>query len=496
MSGVRVPAAPPNFSPSRVRLRRVEPVLRGALAGACRVRPGSRLLIAVSGGADSTALLLGLWRLARSRGDVVGAAHLDHGLRGAESREDARFVARLCAALDVPLIAGRCDASAKARARGFAGQDGLRRVRRAFLAGAARRFRADAIATAHTADDQLETLLLRLGRGAGLTGLAGMAPRRGRWIKPLLECPRMDLEHDLRAAGITWREDRSNRSRAYARNRVRRDVVPALARALWPDVEAARARRALARRAVRAAESARSAARALSSAADLAVASGLERSGDVTRLPIASLRALDPAVRVAAWRRINRMLLPHGPAWTCAHHEALEALVRGPARGPVSLPGGLQVRTLQTTIEWGVRSIEGHGEIAVPGRDLSLVVPGRVAATGLHVTARWIGAREARTRLSETPSAVQYFAASGLRGGLRVRTASEDESFTPFGRSRPVRLGSFLKKQQHPAAQRRHPTVLADASGILWVIGVRRSARAPLGPGTRKVLRVHAERHD
>ena len=193
MSGVRVPEAPPNFSPSRVRLRRVEPVLRRALAGACGLPRGSRLLIAVSGGADSTALLLGMWRLVRSRGDVLGVAHLDHGLRGAESRKDARFVERLCLALDVPLIAGRCDAAAEARARGFAGQDGLRRVRYAFLARAARRFRADAIATAHTADDQLETLLLRLGRGTGLAGLAGMAPRRGRWIKPLLECPRMDL---------------------------------------------------------------------------------------------------------------------------------------------------------------------------------------------------------------------------------------------------------------------------------------------------------------
>ena len=148
------------------------------------------MLVAVSGGADSTALLLALHRLAPELGLELCAAHLHHGLRGRDADADLAFAGTLCRRLGVPLAAARWDARTRMRRRGLTGENGLRTLRREFLVAAARRAGAAAIATAHTADDQLETVLMRLLRGTGLTGLGGMRPRRSiRWLAgpPLAE---------------------------------------------------------------------------------------------------------------------------------------------------------------------------------------------------------------------------------------------------------------------------------------------------------------------
>jgi tRNA(Ile)-lysidine synthase len=201
--------------------------------------PGQRVIVAVSGGADSVALLLALKDAATRLLIHLEAAHFDHRLRGADSDADAGFVADVAARLGVPFHLGR----AAAPLSGPALEARARRERYFFLEGLAGRLGVERIATAHTADDQAETVLMRLLRGSGADGLQAIRFRRGRIVRPLLECTRADVLAHLAAAQQTFREDASNSDRRFLRNRVRHEVLPALA-AVNPRVRAALARTA------------------------------------------------------------------------------------------------------------------------------------------------------------------------------------------------------------------------------------------------------------
>ncbi|HPE15408.1 MAG TPA: tRNA lysidine(34) synthetase TilS [Oscillospiraceae bacterium] len=194
---------------------------------------GGTLLCAVSGGADSVCLLHILKTLAPARGFSVAAAHFNHGLRGEESDGDESFVRELAADWGVPFYAGRGDTAAEAAARGYGIEETARLLRYDFLRKTAQGAGAQVIATAHTADDNLETLLMRLARGTGLRGLAGIPPRRGALVRPFLTTDRAWVLAYLEEHRLPHREDRTNADTAFTRNRLRREVTPVL-RALNP----------------------------------------------------------------------------------------------------------------------------------------------------------------------------------------------------------------------------------------------------------------------
>lgn len=223
----------------------MEPLLarvRRAITAHQLLRPRTRIVVAVSGGADSVALLHLLTHLRAAWDLTLYVAHLDHGLRAA-SADDAEFVQALGARWNIPTTVEAKDVGAVCARAGWSLEEGARRVRYAFLLEVATRCEADTIATAHTADDQAETVLMRLIRGTGLMGLRAIPIKRRLgecWIvRPLLDIWRREILEYLQAAGVAHRDDATNTDPRFVRNRIRHELLPLLERDYNPNVKGA-----------------------------------------------------------------------------------------------------------------------------------------------------------------------------------------------------------------------------------------------------------------
>ena len=207
-------------------------------------KPGMHVVAALSGGSDSVALSFLLRDLA-ARGDIVlaGLAHLNHHIRGADADADAAFCRALADRLGVPAVVGDANVPDEAKEHGVSIEVAGRFARQRFFREALASIKADRVAVAHTRDDQAETVVLRLTRGAGGSGLAAMAPRRDHVIRPLLDLTRAELQEFLRGMNESWREDATNLDRTIPRNLVRHDVMPLL-RTINAQADAALARAA------------------------------------------------------------------------------------------------------------------------------------------------------------------------------------------------------------------------------------------------------------
>jgi tRNA(Ile)-lysidine synthase len=202
------------------------------------LQPGDRVAIAVSAGADSVALLRAMLELREELGVVLSVAHFHHGIRGAEADADRQFVAELAAKFGLELHSGSSDAPTYSRERKLSLETAARELRHAWFAQLVRDEKVDKIATAHTLDDQAETVLMRILRGAGAKGLAGIAPWQAEkhLIRPLLEISRKEVEAYLHSLGQIWREDATNKDLVHTRNRVRHQLLPLLEKEFNPNI--------------------------------------------------------------------------------------------------------------------------------------------------------------------------------------------------------------------------------------------------------------------
>jgi len=198
------------------------------------IRPGNRLGLGVSGGADSVAMLRIFSELRTQLGIAIFVLHFHHQLRGADADEDERFVKTLAAEFHMEFEAGRADVASEARLHGWNVEDAARRLRYRYFGSVAEARSLHRVAVAHTANDQAETVLSHLLRGTGLTGLAGIYPVSGLIIRPLLELGREELREFLSSLGQTWREDATNEDTTRVRARIRHELIPLLLRDFDP----------------------------------------------------------------------------------------------------------------------------------------------------------------------------------------------------------------------------------------------------------------------
>ncbi|HEU4370489.1 MAG TPA: tRNA lysidine(34) synthetase TilS [Methylomirabilota bacterium] len=425
---------------------------------------GETVLVAVSGGADSVALLHVLSALAPAWRLVLHVLHVDHGLRE-DSARDAEFVLALGARLGVPVGVERV------RVEPGSAEAAARAARYAALEAWADRLGAARIAVGHTADDQAETVLMRVLGGAGVRGLAAIPPVRGRVIRPLLEVRRQALREALQAAGLAWVEDPTNRDPKFLRNRIRHELLPLLAASYRADVVPALATTArLAREAVDALER--------SAAAELARLGTVE--ADAVTLSRAALAALPLPVGAEVLRQAAARLGSRAPLRAWAHRGLRRVLAVPPPRRPFRL-GGVALEVSGDCIRVGARS-------AARLATRALSVPGRVE---LPEIGKALEARLVPAAGYALPDAVDRvaFDASGLPRTLTVRARRRGERFHPFGAG-SRRLKAFLIDAKVPRWERARLPLIDAGGEIVWIAGVRRGAAAPITAATREIVEL------
>ncbi|MHC1697439.1 MAG: tRNA lysidine(34) synthetase TilS [Geobacteraceae bacterium] len=436
---------------------------------------GDTVVVAVSGGADSVALLDSLSSLKELRLRLV-VAHLDHGLRGTESDGDAAFVAQLAARYYLPCKVQRLDVKELGRQRKLSLEEAGRVARFEWFDEVAKSWSAHSVALGHHADDQAETFLLRMFRGSGTTGLASMRLQTSeRYVRPLLLLTRAEIFAYLERRGLPFRHDSSNDETVFLRNRIRHECLPYL-RTFNPAIR----------------ERLNNTAEAL--AADEAV---LEKLVDglfprLSRtdpaqivLDVAAVRAELPGLRFRLYRRALLLLRRDLTRIATTHLKQIDRLVYSArTQGAQSLPGGFTVlrcydellflptEKRQGREAWEIR-IEGPGRHLLPdGREISICLAAPPAN----------GESVSPFRACFDPVAVPF--------PWILRTFRPGDRFRPSGMTGSKKVKDFFIDKKLPLSVRYKTPLLFSADELIWVCGLRVSESGRVQPGTREVAVV------
>jgi len=435
--------------------------------------PGERVAIAISGGADSVALLRVLLELRQELGINVSVAHFHHKIRGSEADEDQQFVSSLAQRHDLAFYFGCGDAPAYSRDRNISLETAARELRHEWFAELITSGRADKIATGHTLDDQAETVLMRVLRGSGSRGLAGISPvhvQKGL-VRPLLQTRRQELEKYLAGLNQPWREDSSNRDLRHTRNRVRHTLIPLLEREFNPAIretlsDLAGVARAEAdyweaecgtwmERLVRQGKPSRS---------------GRSTTGDASQVWSVDLKGFC-SLPLALQRQVLRAVGGRtGREWDFQHVEEVRSLaMAGKRNKKVHLPGEFTASCTFRELQ-----ITPAGVPPRPDYEYSLPVPGEVSVStlGSHIRARVIASDE--LAISGYNPALLLDRAR-LAPELIVRNWRAGDRFFPAHTQSPKKVKELLQTgrlgQEVSDQERKAWPVIQSGSEIVWMRG-------------------------
>ncbi|MCR4424775.1 MAG: tRNA lysidine(34) synthetase TilS [Firmicutes bacterium] len=492
------------------------------------VERGDGVVVGVSGGPDSVALLVCLADLREMLALRLHVAHLDHMLRGADAEQDAQYVRNLAESLKIPSTVDQVDVAALSRSLGTSVEEAGRSARYAFFAQVARSLGFTRVAVAHHLDDQAETVLMRIVRGTGVRGLAGIPPVRplqGGFsvIRPLAHVTRAEIEEFLRERGLSPRQDVSNQETVYTRNRIRRELLPLLEARYNSGI-----REALERLACSAAE-------------DDAFLTSLAREKLAhlrSLLPPGSLpRDLASALPASLLARVlNLCFAEVAGDRRDLYHVHIGNLIRllslGTAGDSVDLPRGVQATLTYDRLVFELREPpEGAEEVgsspgaplprvrlAVPGitvlSDLGWAILAAVDETdgeerrekdldaqgvqGLAAVARAAFARcglgDIRCDPDDIGTEWAVFDQDELPGELSARPWSSGDRMAPFGMAGTKKLSDLFSDLKIPRRDRSSYPVVLSGDRVIWVAGLRAGRDAPVVGQTRRVLALARER--
>lgn len=438
--------------------------VRAYVAETHMIVSGDRVLLALSGGADSVAMAHILLTLSEEIGFTVCAAHINHCLRGEESDYDELFVRNFCSMRDLELKVERIDVGRIAAASKQGIEEAARAARYDFLFRAAAGFGANRIATAHTLSDNAETVIFNIARGSGLKGLCGIPETRGILIRPLLRLTRAETEGYDRESNLPYVTDSTNDDVEYTRNYIRKEIVPRL-------TEVNPSFLASVERLTRAA--AEDNAFIEREAERLIMLAG-EKNSDL-RL----LREADPAVIKRALSRLYSDFT--GRRLDAKNLNAFTAFVAAEEDGRTQLPGAFAVKYA------GKLSLTDSAERKQPKRFYFAAEKVNVLPDGRRVT----------IALTDNVTQGDKYAvdASRVSGGLRLRLrVPTDEMRLP---RRPTKsLKKLYSEQKIPIPERDRAVILCDDKGIVWAERLGAAERAAVTPLTEKVLKIEIKTED
>jgi tRNA(Ile)-lysidine synthase len=441
------------------------------------IEPCDHIGVAVSGGIDSMVLLDILAGLQAELHITLTVLHLNHGIRGKEAARDQRFVQDLSDRYSLPYLGKEVDVPAYKKQKSLSLQEAARELRYLFFEQAMDTLDLDKVAIGQTADDQAETVLMRLIRGGGARGLKGIPAVRGRYIRPLIEVWREELLQYARHKGLSFVQDSSNLKKEYLRNRIRHELLPML-QGYNPGIKQ------------RLLHLARILGEDDSYLEGLAqeIAKGIVMKDEEVSISIPSLLSL-PLTLQARVLQGAFAGLASGSILEYPHIESVMTLIQGTGGSKrVTLPGGY----------WAMRSYdnlllgrEGDAWEGMAG-EIELLIPGRTRLDGLGME---LEAAIAESRLgpqAEPDTAFLDFHQLALP--LRVRTFRFGDCFIPLGMSSPKKLKNFFIDLKIPRAKRLKIPLVISGDDICWVAGWRIDERFKIRPDTKKTLKLSLRR--
>jgi len=443
-----------------------------------------RVLLAVSGGADSVAMahaLIGLKKQGVLSCDFV-IGHVNHSLRGAASDGDEAFVERLGQSLGISVVTQRVDVRAYAAEQKLSIETAGRVLRLKTLARMAEGNGCDCIATAHHKDDLAETMDHRLMRGTGFRGLCGIWPVSevygASFVRPMLDLRRDEIIQYCRDNAIQWRHDASNENAAFTRNRIRHSLLPVL-EAESEDLVGRLADLARAGRRFSVQTENKAQAVFNDAVSD-------NRPGRIT-LQKAGLRECPPWVFYELIRTVLVMLDVGLRDYTREHFKAIRSLMDQP-QGNVSMPGPIQVFA-----EEGLLGFIKSGESAVlPSESIQLGIGQTVEFGPWHISSSRVDVDYADLDkfVKNKEACVEWFDADKITGPLEVRRRRDGDRFCPIGGRGSKKVGRFLIDAQLDSEVKKRAFIIKDAEKILWLAPVRRGEQAKVTPQTRRILEI------